>query len=253
MKAKKSKKADLESRKNQFLQLGLILSLAFTLVAFEWSDGNFSKVSASGVLSYDLTPEYVTYVEFESDSKRIVKPEPTRSELIEDVIVSDDLIKSESEQKEEFDEIDESEFSEMEEVDEIKYEKITVKKSETTTVGSGFVFSNGYLPHYKNCSKYSGNEMMDCVNEEIKYNLQNELKLPPSLYHTGSKLVVATFTIDEFGKVSEIFIHKENKYEQDLIDEVKRALFAMPVMIPGSQGDNPIRVRFTLPINLSIQ
>ena len=39
MELKKNKKVDLEKRKGMFIEIGLVVSLAIVLVAFEWTQG----------------------------------------------------------------------------------------------------------------------------------------------------------------------------------------------------------------------
>ena len=56
MEAKKSPKADLESKKRIFLMTGLVIALGLTLVAFEWRTYERSIVDL-GMLEIDFIEE----------------------------------------------------------------------------------------------------------------------------------------------------------------------------------------------------
>ena len=52
MEVKKSPKADLENKKSVFMQLGLVITLAIVLIAFEWTstDVEISKFESLGLI-----------------------------------------------------------------------------------------------------------------------------------------------------------------------------------------------------------
>ena len=71
MELKKSKSADLEKRKGMFIEIGLVITLAIVLVAFEWTKGEGKGDDES----------VVSEIEFEDEMMQITrrdepKPEP---------------------------------------------------------------------------------------------------------------------------------------------------------------------------------
>ena len=70
MEPKKSPEADLEKKKGLFLQIGLVVSLAVTLVAFEWK--SYDKVEYDlGQLKVEDVPEEIIPI-----TKQEEKPPP---------------------------------------------------------------------------------------------------------------------------------------------------------------------------------
>lgn len=248
MKSKKSNEANLETRRSSFFQFGIIISLSLTLVAFEWSNGMYPVGEVSSNLGDELPPELI--IDHVVEEKKLSAPTPLKTEtkFIEEVEVSDKKIIVIKKKTEKFIEIDLSEFEgETEENDSIEIEPIRKPKM----FEGDFSLLDGYIPHYKDCANSSGKEMFDCVNQEIGNYVSSSLKMPSSISYTGSKRVLVTFIVDEEGDVSEIYIHKKKKYEKDVVKEVERVLNSLPNMIPGKQGEYPLKMRFTLPISLT--
>jgi protein TonB len=85
MKAKKSKKVDLEGKKGIFLQIGILIALSVVYMAFEWNT-KYNEVSELTVIRTgdDFEDEIInTYVE---PVKK--KPLPKKKEI---VIVEDEV------------------------------------------------------------------------------------------------------------------------------------------------------------------
>lgn len=248
---KKSKKANLENRKKSFLQLGLIVAISFTLVAFEWSTHEYIPVGYSSELSDELLPEIVNVFEFSKPKA----PKPTSAPKVvkntgEVVVTDEKLVLVKETKKKVFIEIDPSEF-----VEETKESEIVIETVKPTPPiqNAGNPMFDGMLPHYEDCEGLSSTEMFDCISDQINSRMSPNPSSIPSLEYTGPKKVTVFFVVDEKGKVSEVLIRGEEKFEKDLIKEVRRAVFNLPQMIPGSQGGEPIKARFTLPINFTIQ
>ena len=57
MELKKSKSADLERRKGMFVEIGLVVTLAIVLVAFEWTKGESNKIDENVVADIQMEDE----------------------------------------------------------------------------------------------------------------------------------------------------------------------------------------------------
>lgn len=84
MKAKKSKKGNLENKRGIFFQIGLILSLAFVLVAFEWKSEQFNKIDR---YTLDRGDEIEEIIDITIHKKEMpVKPKPVVVPVFVEVI-----------------------------------------------------------------------------------------------------------------------------------------------------------------------
>ena len=71
---KKSKTANLENNKNTFLQLGFIVAISFTLVAFEWLESEHLGADIESNLKAELAPEPIIEVDLIKPKKKVVVP-----------------------------------------------------------------------------------------------------------------------------------------------------------------------------------
>lgn len=248
METKKSKSANLENKKFQFLQLGLLLALSMSLCAFEWLDADYKPdyINASIVEDNTIEPVFEATLLLNKPKPPSVSKSPKKSEFVK---VTPEIYQSKEEDKTEFEEVDESEFLDEPEK-EVKIPNTVKVKKNNSVVSSALLRLNGIIPHYKECSQLSGDRMFNCVSEELGYYLMEEIEVPESINYTGPQRPVVTFVVDENGKITDPIIIKEKEYSRDLVDELKRAFLALPPMIPGFQGDSPVKVRFNIPIRI---
>ncbi|MCK9416686.1 energy transducer TonB [Candidatus Dojkabacteria bacterium] len=82
MESKKSKKANLERKRNIFLEIGLILSLGICLVAFEWSTPEVSSTSLGNLETTTEFEQEVLNTFVEPPKIETIKPDMIIEELI---------------------------------------------------------------------------------------------------------------------------------------------------------------------------
>lgn len=92
MESKKSKKANLERKRNIFLEIGLILSLGICLVAFEWSTPEVSSTSLGNLETTTEFEQEVLNTFVEPPKIETIKPDM----IIEELIIVDDKTDVES-------------------------------------------------------------------------------------------------------------------------------------------------------------
>ena len=71
---KKSKTANLENNKSTFLQLGFIVAISFTLVAFEWLESEHLGTDIESNLNAELAPEHIIEVDLIKPKKKVIIP-----------------------------------------------------------------------------------------------------------------------------------------------------------------------------------
>jgi len=90
MEAKKSKKADLESKRILFFEVGLTVSILLAILAFEWKSPagiNTSLIAELGNNNGTIELPPIT-----TDPKEMVKPEPPKVVISEKIIVVDNNV-----------------------------------------------------------------------------------------------------------------------------------------------------------------
>lgn len=225
MEAKKSKKADLESKKGIFLQIGLIIALGFVLLAFSYKSYERSSVLDFQV-QVDDTPEEIIPI-----TKQEVKPPPppppkqvTVINIVEDdVEVEDDIdIDVEADQE-----------TIVDDFVPIVEEEEEVQEMEIFTV-------------VESMPSFPGGDAA-----RMKY-LQDNIKYPQMARESGIQgTVYVTFVVEKDGSVSDIRILRGIGGGCD--EEAIRVIEQMPNWNAGMQRGKPVRVQFNMPIKFTLQ
>ncbi|MFD2726603.1 energy transducer TonB [Hyunsoonleella rubra] len=104
------------------------------------------------------------------------------------------------------------------------------------------------VPIYPGCEKKKTNlDRKKCMSEKISKLVQRKFRtgLAGELGLSGKQRINTQFTIDKFGKVTDIQVG--SPYPK-LQKEALRVINVIPNMQPGKQRDKPVGVRYTLPI-----
>ncbi|MBS4014123.1 MAG: energy transducer TonB [Bacteroidetes bacterium] len=217
METKKSEKANLEKKKSIFLQIGIILALIVTLLAFEWKQSERPKIDISGDLVLVLDTD------FEIEHPKQEPPPPVKpiSPSIEIVtndtpdvpdVVFEDPITDYAVPV--FQLIDDTEP----EVDETR------------------VFVGVEIP-----PQYPGGE-----TERLKF-LRNEIKYPLiAKQNRISGRVTVMFIVERDGSITNAHVLRGIGGGCD--EEAIRVTYIMPKWIPGKQNNQTVRTQFAMPI-----
>lgn len=225
MEFKKSPKADLESKKIIFTQLGLILALALILLAFEWKSYDKSVEGFGERIVDDVMEEIIPITE--QKVKPPPPPPPKRVVQIniveDDVEVEDDLmIDAEADETTEMDE-----YIPIE-IDEEVLEEATI----FTVVESMPEFPNGM--------------------KELYIYLGNNIKYPVMAKESGIQgKVYVTFVVEKDGSITDVKVLRGIGGGCD--EEAIRVVAAMPKWKPGKQRGKPVRVQYNLPVRFTLQ
>ncbi len=224
MEAKKSKKADLEKKRVFFLQLGLILSLSFAFIAFQWKSPKKEINVAERHEKIEFEQEVIiTMPEKEKEKIKPPEPEPEELEIIEDnketaeifVPMTNDWV----EQGEEI-------FIPIED------EPLVEEPVPFHSVSKQPSFNDGGITAF-----YS------YVNKNVQY--------PKHIAEIGIEgKVFVKFCIDKKGKLTDIEILRG--LDKALDNEVKRVCEQSPDWEPAEQNGKKVKVFYVLPVHFKL-
>ena len=229
MELKKSKAADLEKRKGMFSTIGLVVTLAIVLVAFEWTKGEDKGIDEN----------VVSEIEFEDDMMQITRreepkpePKPEQPKVAEVLDIVDDDV-----------EIDDDFDFDMEATENTEYDFTSMMGDDDEEIEEEEVF---YI--VEDMPTFNGG---DPATEFRKYIAQN-LQYPEIAAENGvSGRVIVQFAVNKFGKVVDAKIVRS--VDSALDREAVRVVMSSPKWTPGKQRGKAVKVLFTFPINFVLQ
>jgi len=228
MELKKSKKVDLEKRKGMFIEIGLVVTLAIVLVAFEWTKGE-GKGDDSDVVQEIQFEDEMMQITRREEPKPEPKPEqPKVAEVLD--IVDDDV------------EIEDDFDFDMEATDDTEYD-FTSMMDDDEEFDEEEVF---YI--VEDMPTFNGGEP---ATEFRKYIAQN-LRYPEIAAENGiSGRVIVQFAVNKVGKVVDAVVVRS--VDPALDKEAIRVVMTSPKWAPGKQRGKAVKVLFTFPINFVLQ
>lgn len=221
MELRKNPNADLEKRKLSFWAIGLLTSLAFTLVAFEWT--TFDRTTQGlGALELDLLEEEV--IPPSATPPPPPPPPPAPTQVIE---IVDDKV-----------EVKETEVVNMEVTENTQVEAPAQREEE--------VVEEQIFTIVEEMPEFPGGEI------EMRKYLGKAIKYPQMAQDAGiSGTVFLTFEVDKDGKIKDVKVLRGIGGGCD--EEAVRVVKAMPPWKPGKQRGKPVRVQFTLPVKFTLR
>ncbi|MCF8379180.1 MAG: energy transducer TonB [Bacteroidales bacterium] len=216
---RKSAKADLESRKTLFIEIGLIIALAAVLLAFEWKSYEKQELDLSS-RAVDDTPEEM--IEITQHEKPPPPPKPPQQttviEIVEDEMEIEDDIEIDVEADQE---------TEVQEYIPVEAEEEQEEAQIFTVVES--------MPGFP-----GGDEA------RMKY-LYDNIEYPQMARESGIQgRVFVTFVVERDGHITDVRVLRGIGGGCD--EEAIRVIKNMPNWVPGKQRGKPVRVQFNMPI-----
>lgn len=225
MEPKKSPKADLENKRTLFLQIGLIISLAIVLGAFEWKSYE-KREQTLQKQTVKETPEEMVPI-----TKQEKKPPPpeapkstTQLNIVEDdVDVEDEVIID----------VGADENTEVQEYEPVPMEEEEKKEEKIFVV-------------VENQPQFPGGE-----KARMRY-LRNNIEYPQLARESGIEgTVYVTFVVEKDGSITDVRVLRGIGGGCD--KEAIRVVKEMPKWEPGKQRGKPVRVQFNMPIRFTLQ
>ena len=227
MKSKKSEKASLEKNKIVYILMGFIFVLSLCFVALEWGDEVKKIIPISDI--WDGIPDDL---DIPQTQQQTPPPPPPQIQEINALIVVDDNKEVES--------VDIT--SEDIKTDEViiapPVEEIPDEDPDPDDVIFRVVEVKPEFP--------GGDKAL------FKY-LSENVKYPVMAQENGIQgKVVCQFVINKDGSIVDIEVVR-SAGDPSLDKEAVRVIKSMPKWKPGKQRNQPVRVKFTLPVNFRLQ
>lgn len=227
MEVKKTPKADLESKKTVFLQIGLVVVLSLVLVAFEWTSTDVNVDFSLQDEDIEVEEEIIPITRQEEVKPPPPPPPPAVADILN--IVEDDV---------ELDEELEIMDTEMSQEDIVDFSNM-VFEEETRDEGEIFMIVEE-MPEFPGGT------------EALQRYLAQSVRYPVIAQENGIQgRVYIQFVINQNGEVTNATILRG--VDPSLDREALRVVEAMPKWKPGKQRNRPVRVSYTVPINFVLQ
>ncbi len=224
MEAKKTKKADLESKRMLFLEIGLVVVLGIVLAAFEWSSRPKENRLFNQSLE-DVGEEEIIPITRQQDQPP--PPPPAPPQVFELNIVDDDV------------EIeDQLELDDMEADDNLAMEFVQFEEEADEEVAFIIV---------EDMPKFQGGDQ-----NSFRAWIQSNLKYPEIAAENGiSGKVFVNFVVSKNGEVVDAKVVRG--VDPSLDQEALRVVRSSPRWEPGKQRGKAVKVQFTFPIVFVLQ
>ena len=229
MELKKSKKADLENKRNLFLLLGLVIALGVTLVAFEWTSKQGKAESLGTVQSQEVEEEIIPITR-EQEIKPPPPPPPPKVVEVLNIVEDDVEIEDELE----------IEDSEADDETVIDVAPVIIAEEEEEADAAEVFFIVEDMP------EFPGGELA------LRKYIGNSVKYPVIAQENGIQgKVYVTFVVGKDGKVRNAGITRG--VDPSLDKEALRVVNSLPTWKPGKQRGKTVNVSYTVPINFVLQ
>ncbi|MCW0482721.1 energy transducer TonB [Gaoshiqia sediminis] len=228
MELKKSPKADLESKRNIFVQVGLVISLGLTLLAFEWTSKVDQAASLGTVMQQEVEDEIIPITRQEEVKP---PPPPPPPKVVEVLTIVDDDTEIEDELELEDTEADDQTVIDVAPV--IQREEEEAEESEVFFI-------------VEDMPEFPGGELA------LRKFIANAIKYPVIAQENGIQgKVYVNFVVDKDGSVTNARIARG--VDASLDKEALRVVNSLPKWKPGMQRGKAVRVSYTVPISFVLQ
>ncbi|TLX76889.1 energy transducer TonB [Labilibacter sediminis] len=226
MEVKKSPKADLESKKTVFMQIGLVVVLALVLIAFEWSTSDVDADKFDMLDDVEAEEEIVPITRQEEVKPPPPPPPPKVTDVLN--IVDDDV---------ELDEELDIEDTEIDEDTEVEFD-ISLEEEESDDAPVFFIVEE--MPVFPG----GDTELRKYIAQSVKY--------PVIAQENGIQgRVYVQFVVGTDGAVTQVKVARG--VDPNLDKEAIRVVQSMPKWKPGKQRGKAVKVSYTVPINFVLQ
>lgn len=225
MELKKSEKADLENKKGLFLQIGLVLALALTLLAFEWKSYDKTELDLGQQVAAKVDEDVVI------NTQQNQPPPPPPQQQVQTTVLN--IVENDVEVESDL---------------EINAE------ADANTV------NQNYTPVMTDEPEPQETEIFTVVEEEPSFPggeaarkkfLSENIKYPPMAKEAGIQgRVFVTFVVEKDGSITDVKVLRGIGGGCD--EEAVRVVKLMPKWQPGKQRNKAVRVQFNMPIDFKL-
>ena len=226
---KKSREANLETRKTTWLLIGYVIVLGALFVAFEWTASE--KKQTGEIINQGILLEEEIMVPITMPEKKVVPPPPAAKQITEILeIVEDD---AEIEETEIMSVEDQGEIVEINDDANIVVEEVVEEETIYQVVEQQPEFPGGMKA------------LMKYLRDNINYP-----RISRENNSQGKSFV--NFVVNTDGSIQDVAVLRSSG-DVHLDKEATRVVASMPKWNPGKQQGKAVRVRFTLPVTFKLQ
>ena len=228
--SKKTDRANLEKRKGLFAEIGLVVALAATLGAAEYTKEDLKVNTLQGINQAADAQEIIPITRQELQEQ---KEPPKPKQIIIDLKIVDDDVKLDDDLN--FDAFD----ADQDEAIKIADVVGNLKEEEEEEAQIFQIVED--MP------KFQGGDI-----ENFRNYIQETVKYPAlAMENQISGTVYVSFVVNRRGEIAGINILRG--VDPILDDEVVKALKAAPTWEPGKQRGKPVNVSFSIPVKFILQ
>ncbi len=225
MEAKKNPKANLENKKNIFLEIGFIVAFATVLFAFEW------KISDQEISDFITVSEIPT------------EPEMVPVTIMQQLPPPPPIIVKPIDMLEIVDELDEA-------TEDVELTDVT-DDSENNNVNIDYTDIDYGPENVDEVLQFVPSEDMPIFPGNINKWISKNIKYPSLAADNGIQgKVYLKFVVEKDGTISNIEVVRG--VDPSLDKEAVRVISKMPKWKPGKQRGKPVRVSYNLPITFQL-
>lgn len=227
MEIKKSPKVDLQNRKGLFLEIGLIISLLIVIAAFLYAPKEYRIEQVE--MNYGPVEEEITEIT-RNEQKPPEPPKKIEIKVYNDIL---DIVTNDTKVTTDFS------FEEFEAGLEITTKVMEVEEEE--------IEEDAPLLKAEKMPSFQGGDL-----NKFRNWVQGKLKYPKIAQENGiSGRVTLSFVIEKDGTLTGIQVMQSP--DKSLTDEAIRVVSSSPKWSPGLQRNQPVRVRYQLPVNFQLR
>ena len=240
----------IDKSKNSFIyfQLGLIATMVAVLFVLEFNFETKAPKPTADNKRPNLEEVIFTYnprIEAPKSEPRkttvqkaVVQPKVVNRFVVSKVEVNDDVVKEIAHQETAVGTTVTNEIT-----DNTKGESTAPNKTDEVFVVVEF------LPMFPSCKGVSKNDQKECFDKALKTEIFKHLKYPErDLDNKKEGTVFAQFIIDENGNFTDIKTADNKRATEEMRVAVENAVKKLPKILPAKQGENNVKIRYTIPI-----
>lgn len=226
MQAKKTEKANLETKKVVWIQFGLIIALVIVFVALEWKSYEKRELDLGQREVIDITEEIIPLTE-----QKVKPPPPPPPKQVTVINIVEDDVEIEDDEIEIDADVDMD--TEVEEYIPVEMDEDIIEEAEIFSV-------------VESMPSFPGGEA------QLYRYLGKSIHYPTMAQESGVQgRVYVTFVVEVDGSITDIKILRGIGGGCD--EEAMRVVRAMPRWNPGKQRGQSVRVQFNLPVRFVLQ
>jgi protein TonB len=227
MELKKTPKADLENKRNIFVQFGLVISLGIVLTAFNIND-RVKTVDTLGELMETEIEEEVIPITRQEEVKPPPPPPPPK--VVEVLTIVDDDVELE----------EEFVFESLDDDEDLIIDAMPVIEEENEEEANEVFVIVEEMP------QFPGGDLA------LRQWIASNIKYPVIAAENGIQgRVFVQFVVNTDGSITDVRVARG--VDPSLDQEAIRVVKTLPKWKPGKQRGKPVRVSYTVPINFQLQ